>query len=82
MHGGEPAVDYATLWALWLSAVPYGLWSERVSRPSMEEHVRSVERLERALAGALAHFGLDAAGGHHASTTSPARSRAWSRACG
>ena len=28
-HGGDP-VDYATLWALWLSTVPYGLWSEHV----------------------------------------------------
>ena len=25
----EPAVDYGFLWALWLSAVPYGIWSER-----------------------------------------------------
>jgi hypothetical protein len=57
-HGGEPAVDYASLWALWLSAVPYGLWSERVSRPSMEEHARWLERLAEVLAGALDHFGL------------------------
>ena len=61
-HGSEPVVDYGTLWALWLSAVPYGLWSEQVSRPSMEEHVLIVERLEEALAGALAHFGLELRG--------------------
>ena len=41
VHGGEPVVDYGTLWALWLSAVPYGLWSEQVSRPSMDEHLQS-----------------------------------------
>jgi len=58
VHGGEAAVDYGTLWALWLSAVPYGLWSERVSRPSMAEHVQLIERLEQALADALDHFGL------------------------
>ena len=27
-HGAEPAVEYASLWTLWLSALPYGLWSE------------------------------------------------------
>jgi hypothetical protein len=57
-HGGRPKVDYAALWALWLSAVPYGLWSKRVRDPSMEEHVRWVERLEQALGDAIAHFGL------------------------
>ena len=59
VHCSEPVVDYGTLWALWLSAVPYGLWSERVSRPSMEEHVLAVEGVEQALAGALAHFGVE-----------------------
>ena len=44
----RPQVDYGALWALWLSTVPYGLWSERISEPSMEEHAQWVERLERA----------------------------------
>ena len=57
-HGAEPAVDYATLWALWLSAVPYGLWSERVAGPSVDEHRRWVAQLEEVLGGALDHFGL------------------------
>src|SRR5688572_28843792 len=57
-HGADPALDYASLWALWLSAVPYGLWSEQVSGPSMDEYRHSVERLERVLGGALEHFAL------------------------
>lgn len=58
MHGAEPEVRYASLWALWLSAVPYGLWSERVSRPSIEEQLQHLDRVEAALSGALDHFGL------------------------
>ena len=58
-HGSKPAVSYAFLWALWLSAVPYGLWSEQISRPSMEEHVLWVAQLERVLQQALDHFGID-----------------------
>jgi hypothetical protein len=57
-QGTEPAVNYAFLWALWLSAVPYGLWSEKIRRPSMEEHLQWLERLEEMLASALEHFGL------------------------
>jgi hypothetical protein len=51
-------VDYASLWTLWLSAVPYGQWSEEVSGPSMEEHARWLARLEDVLQRALDHFGL------------------------
>jgi hypothetical protein len=58
LHGAKPAVNYAFLWALWLSAVPYGLWSEQISRSSMEEHVQWLERLEQVLEGALDHFGM------------------------
>jgi hypothetical protein len=58
LRGSEPTLDYAFLWALWLSAVPYGLWSEEVSGPSMQEHVRWLERLQEVLEGALDHFGL------------------------
>jgi hypothetical protein len=57
-HGGEPAVDYASLWALWLSAVPYGLWSEEIARPSMEEHVQWLQRLEQVFEEVLDHFDL------------------------
>ncbi len=57
-HGAEPDVRYASLWALWLSTVPYGLWSEDVSKPSMEEHVQWLERLTKVLEHALDHFEL------------------------
>jgi transcriptional regulator BetI-like protein len=58
-HGGDPVVGYGTLWAVWLSSVPYGLWSEQVARPSMEEHAQWIEQLEAVFAGALDHFGLE-----------------------
>jgi hypothetical protein len=58
VQGAEPAVSYAFLWALWLSAVPYGLWSDEVSRPSIEEHVQWLERLQPVLEDALDHFGM------------------------
>jgi hypothetical protein len=57
-HAAEPALDYAMLWALWLAAVPYGIWSERVSRPSMDEHVQWIAQLEQVLERALDHFSL------------------------
>jgi hypothetical protein len=56
-HGAQPQVDYGTLWALWLSTVPYGLWSERISEPSMDEHREWITRLEQAFGGALARYG-------------------------
>ena len=56
-HGSEPTVRYATLWALWLTAVPYGLWSERIARPSLAEHAEWRRRLEDVLGRALEHFG-------------------------
>ena len=57
-HNAEPAPSYAMLWALWLSTVPYGLWSEEVRRPSMEEYAQKLARLESALGEALEHFEL------------------------
>ena len=57
-HGGEPTVGYGTLWALWLSTVPYGIWSEHVQGPSMDEHRQWVARLEREFGHALEVFGL------------------------
>lgn len=58
VHGAKPAVDDGFLWALWLSAIPYGLWSEHVSRPSMKGYLQWLRRLERILTDALDHFGL------------------------
>ena len=57
-HGAEPVIDYGSLWALWLSAVPYGLWSERISEPSLAEHAQWLARLEEVLGRAIGHFGL------------------------
>jgi hypothetical protein len=57
-HGAKPAVNDGFLWALWLGALPYGIWSEQIAKPSMAEYVQTVGRLEEAIAGALAHFGL------------------------
>jgi hypothetical protein len=57
LQGGRPKVDYAALWALWLSTVPYGLWSKRISGPSMEENAHWVQRLEQAFGEAIDHFG-------------------------
>jgi hypothetical protein len=58
VHGAKPAVNDGFLWALWLSAVPYGLWSEQVSRPSMKEYVQWLRRLAQIVQQALDHFGL------------------------
>ena len=57
LQGSRQKVDYASLWALWLSTVPYGVWSKRISEPSMEENVQFVERLEQVFGEAIAHFG-------------------------
>ena len=57
-HGADPEMSYACLWALWLGSVPYGLWSERIAGPAMEEFMRSVVGIEAALGAAVAHFGL------------------------
>jgi hypothetical protein len=62
LRGAEPAVTYAFLWAIWLSAVPYGLWSERIRQPSMEEHVQWVDRLAQVFADALSHYGMTTRG--------------------
>ncbi len=57
-HGTDPAADYGSLWALWLSAVPYGLWSPQISMPSMDEYAQSVRHFENIFARAIEHFGL------------------------
>jgi hypothetical protein len=56
VHGAKPTVNDGFLWALWLSTIPYGLWSEEVSRPSMKEYVQWLRRLERIFTQALDHF--------------------------
>jgi hypothetical protein len=58
VHGAKPTLNDGFLWALWLSTIPYGLWSEQASRPSMKEYVQWLRRLERIFAQALDHFGL------------------------
>jgi hypothetical protein len=57
-HGAEPVVSHGFLWALWLSAVPYGIWSQQVAEPSMREYGQWLGRLEEQLGQALSHFGL------------------------
>jgi AcrR family transcriptional regulator len=59
VHGSEPRVDYGFLWALWLSAIPYGLWSEQIRQPSMEEHVLWLGRLSEVIEAAIRHFDVD-----------------------
>jgi hypothetical protein len=57
-HGAKPTVNDGFLWSLWLSALPYGIWSEQIAKPSMAEYVQTVGKLEEALQGALHHFEL------------------------
>lgn len=57
-HGAEPEVSYAFLWTLWLTTMPYGIWSERVAGPGMDEYARTVRQIEDALTGVIRHFGL------------------------
>jgi hypothetical protein len=60
LHGMEPAVGYGLNWALWLSQLPYGVWSEHIAEPSMHEFRHSAERLESAcIRPALTHFTLE-----------------------
>ncbi|HEX9597171.1 MAG TPA: hypothetical protein VF982_09860 [Anaerolineales bacterium] len=57
-HGTKPTVNYAFLWALWLSVVPYGLWSKRISGPSLDEQGQWLKQLEGVFRQALDHFGI------------------------
>jgi hypothetical protein len=57
-HRAKPtAVNDGFLWAMWLSVVPYGIWSAKVARPSLAEYVQWVRRLEESFVRALDHFG-------------------------
>jgi len=58
VHASKPVVNDGQMWALWLSAMPYGIWSERIAKSSMAEYVEWVGKLEQALQGGLDHFGL------------------------
>ena len=60
LHEMEPTEGYALRWVLWLSQVPYGLWSEHIAEPSLDEFRLSTERLERdVVRTALERFGLE-----------------------
>ena len=58
VHRADPEVTYASLWALWLSTVPYGLWSERASAPGIEEQRQHLQHLDQVLGSALDRFHL------------------------
>jgi hypothetical protein len=57
-HGADPTVNYASVWTLWLSTLPYGVWSEKISAPSMEELKLFITQLERLFGEVIDHFGL------------------------
>jgi hypothetical protein len=58
-HGMPPENRYGLRWAAWLGLVPYGIWSQRVARISLEEYRLGVERYAtQVLEPALEHFGL------------------------
>ncbi len=83
LHGMEPAQGYALGWALWLSQVPYGIWSDRIADPSMREFRHSAERLEAALHPTRSRTTSRSRSGHHGPRwISPPRWGAWSKGCG
>jgi len=57
-HGAKPAAEHGLVWALWLSAVPYGIWSEEIAKPSVAEYVQTVSKLEQEILSAFDHFEL------------------------
>ena len=57
-HGVKPAAEHGLVWALWLSAVPYGIWSEEIAKPSVAEYVQTVRKLEQAILNAFDRFEL------------------------
>jgi hypothetical protein len=60
IHEMAPEVGYGLSWALWLSQLPYGVWSEHIAQPSLNEFRHSAERLEAGtVRPALAHFSLE-----------------------
>ena len=57
-HGVKPAAEHGLVWALWLSAVPYGIWSEEIAKPSVAEYVQTVRKLEQMILNAFDRFEL------------------------
>jgi hypothetical protein len=57
-HGAPPEVSYASVWSLWLSAVPYGLWSRKISQSSLDEHIQWLQQLIVLFQEAMTHFRL------------------------
>jgi hypothetical protein len=43
---------------LWLSAVPYCIWSEELAKPGVAEYVQTARKLEQVILGAFDHFDL------------------------
>ncbi len=59
-HDMPPENRYGLRWAAWLGLVPYGIWSKRVARASIDEYRQGAERYaSEVLAPALEHFGLE-----------------------
>ncbi len=60
VHGRRPAPGYATRWLLWLTQVPYALWSEEMADAFEAVFVDWVTRIDDALLKpALEHFSLE-----------------------
>lgn len=58
-HGMPPENRYGLRWAAWLGLLPYGLWSDAVAEPSLEEYRASVRHLtDDVLAPAFQHFAV------------------------
>ena len=51
-------MSYGSVWTLWLSTVPYGVWNEQIAKPSIDEYRKSVARLEDVLERALDRFDM------------------------
>lgn len=61
-HGMAPQNRYGLRWAAWLGLVPYGVWSDAVAAPSIEEFRAGVTHLaDEVLRPAFAHFELTVA---------------------
>jgi len=59
-HGMDPDNRYGLRWAAWLGLVPYGIWSERIAGPSLNEYRHNVERYATdVLEPALSRFCLE-----------------------
>jgi hypothetical protein len=57
-HGAEPRDYYTSLWTLWLSAVPYSVWSDEVAEPGLQESRDWMTRMVAVFEEALDHFDL------------------------